>query len=382
MQSAPEQAAPEVGGPIEDLYAVVPAGGAGTRLWPLSRRAHPKFLLDLTGSGRTLLQGTWDRLQPLTGPDRVVVVTGRAHAGAVAEQLPDLPADALLAEPSPRDSMAAIGLAAAVLAHRHGDVVLASFAADHVIHGEAAFAQAVGAAVAAARDGAVATIGIAATTPSTAFGYIEVGEPLPGAAGERGARGVVAFREKPDAATAAEYVADGRHRWNAGMFVVRARVLLDHLAQQRPELAAGLTEIAAAWDTPAEPDTLARVWPTLEKIAIDYAIAEPVAAAGGVAVAPGDFAWDDVGDWDSLGALLAPDAGGVHVLGDADATLVRDSAGAVVVAAGARTVTVLGVPDAVVVDTPDALLVTTRDQAQGVKRAVDALAERGADRLL
>src|SRR6187549_1251243 len=155
---------------ISGFHAVVPAGGAGTRLWPLSRAGHPKFLLDLTGSGRTLLQATVDRLLPLTGDGGVVVVTGTRHAQAVAAQLPELGAADVLAEPSPRDSMAAIGLAAAVLIERHGDdVVLGSFAADHIIDGTEAFQRTVREGVEAARAGYVVTIGIAATGPSTAF---------------------------------------------------------------------------------------------------------------------------------------------------------------------------------------------------------------------
>ncbi|GAA1653539.1 mannose-1-phosphate guanylyltransferase [Georgenia ruanii] len=362
------------------LHAIVPAGGAGTRLWPLSRRAAPKFLLDLTGAGRTLLQQTVDRLRPLTG-DGVTVVTGTAHAAAVRAQLPELGEADLLAEPSPRDSMAAIGLAAAVLARRHGDVVVGSFAADHVVRDTAAFERAVREAVAVARAGYVVTIGIEADHPSTAFGYIRAGEPL-GGAGTPTARRVVGFTEKPDAATAAAYLATGEYRWNAGMFVVRAAVLLDHLAAERPALHAGLSEIADAWDTDARPDVLARVWPDLEKVAIDHAIAEPVAARGGVAVVPAAMGWDDVGDFASLAPLVPPAGDGdVRVLGAVADVLTVDAAGALVVPGSGRTVTVLGIPDAVVVDTPDAVLVTTRAHAQQVKQVVDQLRD-GRDRLL
>jgi len=373
---------------IPGFWAVVPAGGAGTRLWPLSRAGHPKFLLDLTGSGRSLLQTTVDRLEPLTA-ERVVVVTGAAHAEAVRAQLPSLGASQVLAEPSPRDSMAAIGLAAAILAERHGpDAVLGSFAADHVIDDLDRFRSAVREGVEAARAGYVVTIGIAATEPSTAFGYVRSAEPL-GVEAAPSARHVAGFTEKPDAETAAAYLATGDYRWNAGMFLVRAGVLLDHLATQLPALAAGLRTIAAAWDDPARREAvLAEVWPGLTKIAIDHAIAEPVAAAGGVAVVPGDFSWDDVGDFDSLAPLLAPVAGGgtpddgARTLGD-DSLVQRIAApGAVVVPTGGRTVTVLGIPDAVVVDTPDALLVTTRAHAQQVKRVVDGWRDRGRDDLL
>lgn len=365
--------------PIEGFHAVVPAGGAGTRLWPLSRAAHPKFLLDLTGSGRTLLQATIDRLLPLAGAGGVLVVTGASHAGAVRAQLPEVGPDDVLAEPSPRDSMAAIGLAAAVLEHRHGRAaVLGSFAADHVITGHDEFARAVREAVAAARAGYVATIGIEATEPSTAFGYVHAGAPL-GIVDAPSARHVVGFTEKPDAATAARYLATGEYRWNAGMFIAQAGVLLDHLATQLPPLAAGVRRIAAAWDTPARDDELAASWPHLTKIAIDHAIAEPVAAAGGVAVVPGGFGWYDIGDFASLAGLLA--SSGARTLGDDEAVLRIDADDALVVTGG-RAVSVIGVPEAVVVDTPDAVLLTTRAHAQAVKAAVDAWRAAGRDDLL
>jgi mannose-1-phosphate guanylyltransferase len=373
--------------PIPGFHAVVPAGGAGTRLWPLSRAGEPKFLRDLTGSGRTLLQGTVDRLLPLTGPGGVLVVTGARHRPAVAAQLPELAEGDVLAEPSPRDSMAAIGLAAAVLEARHGDVVLGSFAADHIIEGSEAFAETVRQGVEAARAGYVVTVGITASEPSTAFGYVRSGGSLD-VAGAPDVRHVAGFTEKPDAETAAAYLATGEYRWNAGMFIVRVRVLLDHLRDQLPALHDGLREIAAVWDAPGRDEVLARVWPGLTKIAIDHAIAEPVAAAGGVAVVPGDFTWDDVGDFEALGSVLAVRAGstgpdgGSSTLGD-DALVLRiDADGTVAVPSTGRTITVIGIPGAVVVDTPDAVLVTTRDHAQRVKAAVDGWRARGRDDLL
>ena len=377
---------PTPDGPIAGFHAVIPAGGAGTRLWPLSRSGSPKFLHDLTGSGRTLLQATVDRLAPLTAPGCVLVVTGARHVDAVRAQLPGVGAGEVLAEPSPRDSMAAIGLAAAVLARRHGrDVVLGSFAADQVIHGSLAFGSAVREGVEAAHSGYVVTVGIAASHPATAFGYVRSGASLELAAAPS-ARHALGFTEKPDAATAAAYLATGEYRWNAGMFLARAGVLLDHLAAQRPTMHAGLLALAAAWDTADRDRVLAAVWPGLEKISIDHAIAEPVAAAGGVAVVPGDFGWDDIGDFASLGTLLTPlDGGpddGARVLGD-DAAVVRlDSVGSLVVPGSGRLVVVLGLDDVVIVDTPDALLVTTRARAQQVKDAVDAVRARGRDDLL
>jgi mannose-1-phosphate guanylyltransferase len=374
----PDAAGAGPDGAIPDLVAVVPAGGAGTRLWPLSRAGRPKFLLDLTGSGRTLLQQTADRLEPLAGGG-TLVVTGAAHAESVAAQLPQLAPGDLLAEPSPRDSAAAIALAAAVVQHRTPGAVVGSFAADHVVRDVPVFAAAVREAVATAREGWIVTVGIEPDRPSTAFGYIRAGAPL-AVAGAPSALAVESFVEKPDVATAAAYLADGGYRWNAGMFMARADVLLAELARHRPALAAGVGELAAAWDTPRRDEVLAAVWPTLEKVAIDYAVAEPAAAAGRVAVVPAAFGWDDVGDFAALAALL-PDAAALRVLGDADGVLGQDATG-VTVAGSGRLVAVLGLDDVVVVDTPDAVLVTTRSRAQDVKGVVDALRAAGRTDLL
>ena len=358
---------------IPGFWAVVPAGGAGTRLWPLSRAAHPKFLLDLTGTGRTLLQGTVDRLTPLTD-ERVLVVTGKAHADAVRAQLPGLLPHQVLAEPSPRDSMAAIGLAAALVERRDPEAVIGSFAADHLIPDAGAFADVIREAAEVAHDGHLVTIGIEPTSPSTGFGYVRTGRPLPGA---RTARRVLQFVEKPDAELAARYVASGEYRWNAGMFVVRAAMLLDLLERWHPDLATGLREVAA------DPSRLPDVWPGLTKIAIDHAVAEPAADAGRVVVVPASFAWDDVGDFGSLATLVPPDDGGVdlRVLGDRADITSLDTSG-LVVAAGGRRVAVVGLDDVVVVDTPDAVLVTTRARAQDVKGVVDQLTASGRSDLV
>ncbi len=364
---------------LEGFHAVIPAGGAGTRLWPLSRAGRPKFLLDLTGAGRTLLQQTWDRLVPLA-EDRVLVVTGVAHVSAVTAQLPGLGVDNLLAEPSPRDSAAAICLAAAVVAERDPDAVVGSFAADHVVRDRRAFEAAVSEAVATARAGYVVTLGIAPGGPSTAFGYIRLGEALT-VAGAPSARAVRRFVEKPDQDTARAYLADGGYRWNAGMFVSRADVLLDELARSRPALHAGLRKIAGSWDSPHRVEMLEAIWPTLEKVAIDYAVAEPAADAGRVAMIPADLGWDDIGDFSSLAGLLASEDG-VRVLGDRDLVLTAGWVSGVVVPGADRLVALVGVDDVVVVDTPDALLVTTRERAQDVKAVVDELRRRGRADLL
>jgi len=372
-------------GPFRELpgfYVVIPAGGAGTRLWPLSRENHPKFLLDVTLQGRSLIQATWDRLLPLTGTDRLAVVAGPSHVKSINEQLPDLLPQNLFCEPGPKDSMAAIGLAAAILAKRDPDAVIGSFAADHMISGTDAFLSAVAEAVQVAQKGYLVTIGIAPSHPSTGFGYVRLGDRLaiPEALN---ARLVSSFKEKPDARTAAAYIATGSYRWNAGMFVTKASFLMELLKEYKPEIAEALEKIAAVWDDEAERQkVLDEVWPGLEKIAIDHAVAEPAALEGRVAVVPATFGWDDVGDFSSLAELLPAEANQPRILGDSGLVLTEQVAGGIVVPGSGRLVAALGVDDLVIVDMPDTLLVTTRARSQEVKRLVKKAKEAGWRKLL
>ncbi len=352
--------------PLRDLWAVIPAGGAGTRLWPLSRAATPKFLHDLTGSGRSLIQATVDRLDPLV-EGRMLVITGEAHRDQVLAQLPDLDPDRVVAEPSPRDSMAAVGLAAALLERDHPDAVMGSFAADHEIADPGAFRTAVIQAVGAARAGWLVTLGIRPTFPSTAFGYLELGEEIDE---HEGVVRVQQFVEKPSADVAARYLETGRYRWNAGMFVVRPGVLLDLLGTWHPDFAAKLRQIAA------DPSSLDRLWGSLPRIALDHAVAEPAAAAGRVAAVPADLGWDDIGDFDSLAALVEQDDGALTVVGEQGRVYAAEASGLVHLASD-RVVALVGLDDVVVVDTPDALLVTSREHAQDVKAIVERLRASG-----
>lgn len=366
---------------LERFYSVIPAGGIGSRLWPLSRADAPKFLHDLTGSGTTLLRGTFDRLAPLSGPERIMVVTGRAHRAAVEEQLPELEDRNVVLESEPRDSSAAIGLAAAVLARREPDVIVGSFAADHVIADQAGFERAVRQAVAVADAGYIATIGIQPAEAAIGFGYIRVGDEL-AVEGAPQARLVDAFVEKPDAETAERYVADGGYLWNGGMFISRADVLLEEMRRSHPQLVAGLEELAAAWDDPStRGPAVDRIWPALTKIAIDYSVAEPAAAAGRLAVVPGAFDWDDVGDFAAIAKLHGGGAANLAILGE-NARVLADSSSGVVISQTERVISLIGVHDVVVVDTPDALLVTTSANAQRVKAVVDALKLSGRTEVL
>jgi mannose-1-phosphate guanylyltransferase len=365
---------------IPNFHVVIPAGGSGTRLWPLSRATNPKFLQPLTGTDRSLLQSTYDRLAPLAEPGRLMVVTGAGHAVAVARQLPELPAEQIVAEPSARDSCGAIGLAAALIERREPGSVMGSFAADHVILDTERFAESVRMAVEGARAGYMMTIGITPTNPETGYGYIHCGEPLDDPA----IRGVLEFKEKPPLQTAQAYLDSGEYLWNASMFLWRTDVMLAELERQRPDIHARLVRIAESWDTPDRDAVLDREWPALPKIAVEYAVVEGAAAAGKVATVPGDFGWFDIGDFDALGQLLDPRSpDSVTVLntgepgGDGQGVLSLESERLVIVPGGGRLVATLGLSDVIVVDTPDVVLVCPRNRAQGVKRLVEDLRNRG-----
>ncbi|UEJ82526.1 NTP transferase domain-containing protein [Brachybacterium halotolerans subsp. kimchii] len=407
---------------MRPFVPVVPAGGAGTRLWPLSRADRPKFLLDPLGQGRSLLQATLARVEP--SADRpAIVVTGARHAQAVAAQLGSRVAGAegavgagsdarprILREPSPRNSMPAIALAAALAEAEDPDAVIGSFPADHLVGDEAALTRAIAAARAAAARGYLVTIGIEPTRAATGFGYIEradeapdaggpLAQPLPSLAGT-GAQRVASFVEKPDAERAARYLAGGRHLWNAGIFVAGARELLDALAAQIPPLAAGVRRIAAARvrdeprEHPGDRDgdqvadraadraadrVLEEVWPTLTSIAIDHALAEPLAAQGRVAVVPADLDWDDVGDFAALARQLrrTGDAEGRDVVVVGGARTVDRDAHATVYGSSQRPIALVGVDGLSVVETDDVLLIAADSGARDLAELVAGLEDEG-----
>ncbi len=347
------------------MQALILAGGSGTRFWPLSRRANPKQLLPLEGD-RTLLQATVDRLAPLVPLESVWVCTTRALAGRVAEQLPGLPASQILGEPTGRDTTAAIGWAVGKILAAVGDDVVAVLPADHRMGRSDAFRRTLERAARVAASGSVVALGVEPRWPETGYGYLELGEALDPPTGLSRVR---RFTEKPDAETAQGFFDSGNYRWNAGIFVFPASVLLEEIERRQPALAAGLAEIA---EKPAAIDEL---YGRLPSISIDFGVMEKL---DDLVTLPLDCEWSDLGSWATLAEILPADEAGNAIRGSVVAFDARDN----LLYADRGTVAVLGVSDLVVVKTGDSVLVVPRRRAQEVRAITEELERRGSDELL
>ena len=357
------------------LHAVILAGGSGTRFWPLSRAARPKQLLDLTG-GRTMIQATFDRLEGLVPPQRTLVVTNRSLVAPIAGQLPQVPRERIVGEPCKRDTAPAVGLAVALVSHEDVDATMIIMPADHLIQPTAAFQTAMQQAVALVEEQpqTLVTFGIKPTYPAESFGYIERSEASGGREPlENSARrfAVARFREKPARSVAEEYLASGNFYWNSGIFVWKARTILDAIARFEPEIGERLEKIAAAVGRSDFGQVLDREFTAIRGKSIDFAVMERYQP---VVVIEAPFTWDDVGSWQALGRAAGADESGNTAIGKHLGIRTRDS---IVRTSDEHLVVTLGVKDCVVVHTPDATLVASKQEEEAIREVVKALEARG-----
>lgn len=362
---------------MEHAYAVIMAGGGGTRLWPVSRKQTPKQLLPLLGK-ETLFQSTIARLEAFFPPERILVVTVAEQAREMQKQAPSIPVENYLIEPAPRGTASVVALAAAVLQKRDPQARMAIQTSDHYIRNRDLFQYLIGAAFDVAQNGYLVTLGISPTYPSTGYGYIQQGESLDGNY-RYPVYAVKRFKEKPNEATAQQLLRSGDHSWNSGMFVWRADVILSEIEKQMPELYKVVCKIADAWGTPEQRTVVEAHWYDLKSQTIDYGVMEK---AEKVAVLPASgLGWSDVGSWDSLFDVLLPDMNGnvstnaQHLALDTNNTLVYSSD-------DERLVVTIGLDDMVIVDSGDVLMICKVDQSQKVRDVVEHLKKHRQEKFL
>ncbi|MCA9135761.1 MAG: mannose-1-phosphate guanylyltransferase [Planctomycetales bacterium] len=353
------------------LHAVIMAGGSGTRFWPASRNMRPKQLLALSGD-RTMIQSTSDRLAGLVPLERQLIVTNRVLVEPIAEQLPMLPKENLVGEPAKRDTAPCIGLAAALIASKDPDAIMAVMPSDHVIGTDQQFCNAISAGEKLVVDDPtrIVTFGIRPTYPAESFGYIRRGNSI-GSDGDVKSFLVNQFREKPDRETAAEYLATGEYYWNSGIFLWKASVILDALKTNRPKMYQHLATIADAIGTSNYQRVLDEEFNAIEGTSIDFAVME---SYPNVAVIEAPFEWDDVGSWQSLGRLRESDEHGNTVVGD---HVGIDTTGSIIFGDPDHTIVTIGIEDLIVVHTKDATLVAPKSAEERVREAVARLKESG-----
>lgn len=362
----------------EHTYAVIMAGGGGTRLWPVSRKERPKQLLPLIGN-ETLFQSTVSRLENLFSPDRILVVTVEEQAREMRLQAPEIPEENFIIEPGPRGTASVVGLAAAVLYKRDPNAKMAILPSDHFIRNRDLFHYLLKAALEVAENGYLVTLGITPTQPSTAYGYIQQGERLDGQYNYP-TYSVKRFVEKPDEQTAQKLLRTGDHSWNSGMFIWRADVILAEIDKQMPDLGVALKKISSALGNDNQNQVLIENWRDLKVETVDYGIMEK---AERVALLPaGGLGWSDVGMWSSLFEVLLPDMDG-NIATNSGLHLAHETHNTLVFGSGSnRLIVTIGVDDMVIVDTSDVLMICKTDQAQKVRDVVGHLKKHHQDKYL
>ena len=356
------------------MYAVIMAGGKGTRFWPRSRERRPKQLINIVGR-RSMVQQTIARIGNLLPVEDVLVVAGDVHGEELRRQLAEIPPENILLEPVGRNTAACIGLAALLVQHRDPSAVMVVLPADHLITDEELFLSALRAAVAVARkEPALITLGIRPASPETGYGYIEAGEQVDKVQEHEFYR-VISFYEKPDPERARQYLEKGNFFWNSGMFVWQAEVILAAMKSCLPGLYADLHKLKPFLDTDELDREINRIYPDLESISIDYGVMEK---ADNVLMIPADFGWNDLGSWASMAQIWPKDDQGNAHQGE---IMTMESRGNVVFCEEKLCV-LLGVDDLIVVDTEEALLVCPVNRAQDIGRILDLMKQRGMEQYL
>ncbi|MFA6033849.1 MAG: mannose-1-phosphate guanylyltransferase [Myxococcota bacterium] len=358
---------------MDHRYAMIMAGGSGTRFWPLSRESRPKQFFKI-GGHKPLITQTYDRLLPLLSKEQIGVVAGKVHQLAIVESLDYLELDNLILEPMARNTAPAIGLASMHLYKRDPDAVVAVIPSDQHIGDTAGFVKVLSAAFDSARNGSIVTLGITPTRPETGYGYILKGASI-GVCDSFEVFGVEAFVEKPDRPRAMDYVMSGRYLWNAGIFIFRAESMLKAIEQHIPEVYVGLREIGDAIGTDDLDAVTARAFQAMPSISIDYGVMEK---SGGIRVIPAPIVWSDVGSWASIPEISEVDASGNTIRGD---TIVVDS-GRCVISSDAQLTAVVGMEETAIIVTADAILVCPLDRTQDVRKVVEQLKSKGRIELL
>jgi mannose-1-phosphate guanylyltransferase len=358
------------------LHAFIMAGGGGTRFWPRSRQSKPKQFLKLAGDA-TLLQQAFERVEALATPARTWIITGASYTAETARQLPSLAAERIVGEPCGRDTAACVGLAAALCVRGDPDAIMVVTPADQVVEPAQEFRRAVHVAEQMVRDHpqALVTFGIKPAFAATGYGYLERGPEIAQRQGISVYR-VSAFREKPKLEVAEQYVASGKHFWNAGIFVWRAATILAMLRTHQPSIAVAVERIAAAWDTPQRDEVLTKEYAGLTKISIDFAVMEK---APEVLMVQAPFLWDDVGSWLALERRQPQDANDNTVLAH---HLGIDTHRCVIAADDNKLIATLGVRDLIIIQDGDAILVAHRDAEGDIKKIVEELKKRNLEKYL